>query len=321
MSKKIVSPARLAVLLAAAIFLAEFLVMLFLRSWSGLADQERAFVDAFILMVVLSPILYFLYYLPTRQQMEERLAAEKELKDKNRELDLFVENVAHSLRSSLNSIVGAAWFLHDKYGKDIKASDANLLSIIERDGRRLLFMIDDLLSLVRMKGGEIPQEDLDVGSIVQEVLQKLDCEPCGEENVVVVGALPRVHLSRSLLTVALENLIRNAVQYGRKQGASVEIFGHRRDRRVSLYVRDHGIGVPQSERDRIFEVLYRGAGVKHLPGSGIGLALVRKIADAYNGRVCVEETPGGGATFCLELSEGEGRRPGHGTSLRIRRST
>ena len=304
MSKKIISPARLVVLLTGAIFLAEFLVMLLLRSWSGLTGPERAFVNAFILMVVLSPVLYFLYYRPTHRQMEERLAAEKELKDRNRDLDLFVENVAHSLRSSLNSIVGAAWFLHDKYGKDLKDSDANLLSIVERDGRRLLSMIDDLLSLVRMKGGEIPQEDLDVGSVVREVLQKMDCEPGAEENAVVVGALPRVHASRSLLTVALENLIRNAVQYGRKLGVPVEIYGNRHDNRVSLYVRDHGMGVPEAERDRIFEVLYRGTGAKHLPGSGIGLALVRKIADVYDGRVCIEETPGGGATFCLELNDG-----------------
>jgi signal transduction histidine kinase len=305
MSKKIVSPARLVLLLTAAIFLAEFLLMMLLRHWIVFTDSERAFVDASILMVVLSPALYFLFYRPVQRQMEARHAAEKELRDRNRELDLFVENVAHSLRSTLNSIVGAAWFLHDKYGKDLKESDANLLSIIERDGRRLLTIINDLLSLVRLKEGDIPREDLDVGSIVQEVLQKLDGEPGGEERAVVVGALPRVHASRGLLTVALENLIRNAVHYGRKQGAPVEIFGSRHDRQVRLYVRDHGVGVPEAERDRIFEVLYRGAGARHLPGSGIGLALVGKIASVYNGRVVVEETPGGGATFCLELSDGD----------------
>jgi signal transduction histidine kinase len=306
MQKKFVSPVRLVLLLAVAIFLAEFLLMMVLRHWSALTEKERAFIDSFVLIVVLSPVLYFLFYRPIQREVEARSTAEKELSERNRELDLFVENVAHSLRSTLNSIVGAAWFLLDKYGNDLKGKDAEFLSIIERDGRRLLSMIDDLLSLVRLKGGDIPREDLDVKDVVWEVLQKLNGDPPEGEKAVVMGALPRVNMSRSLLTVALDNLIRNAVRYGRKEGASVEVYGTRDNGLINLYVRDHGPGVPEDERERIFEVLYRGTGARHLAGSGIGLALVRKIAGVYKGRVRVEETPGGGATFCLELGNDEG---------------
>jgi signal transduction histidine kinase len=303
MPKKILSPTRLVMLLAAAIFVAEFLLMMLLRYWPALTELERAFADSFVLIVVLSPVLSFLFYRPIQRQAEARLRAEKELRDRNRELDLFVENVAHSLRSSLNTIVGAAWFLHDKYRTSLKGKDADLLSVLERDSRRLMAMIDDLLSLVRLRGGEIPREALDVEGIVREVLQKLDDEFDPGGSSVVIGTLPHAYLSRSLLTVALDNLIRNAIRYGRKEGTSVEIYGRKEDGRISLFVRDHGVGVPEEERERIFEVLYRGAGFKHLPGSGIGLALVRKIARLYKGEVRVEETPGGGATFCLELSD------------------
>ncbi len=75
-------------------------------------------------------------------------------------------------------------------------------------------------------------------------------------------------------------------------------------------MRDHGVGVPAEERDRIFDVLYRGVRTRHLPGSGVGLALVRKIARLHGGDVWVEETPGGGATFCLELRDEKRRPPG-----------
>jgi signal transduction histidine kinase len=303
MPKKLLSPIRLMMLLTAAIFVAEFLLMMLLRYWSALTELERAFIDSFVLIVVLSPALYFLFYRPIQRQVDARIKAEKELKGRNRELDLFVENVAHSLRSSLNTIVGATWFLYDKYRTILEGKDADLLSVIERDSRRLMAMIDDLLSLVRLKGGDIPREALDVEGIVREVLQKLDSEIDGGVSDVVIGTLPDAYLSRSLLTVALDNLIRNAIRYGRKEGASVEIYGRKEDRRISLFVRDHGAGVPEEERERIFEVLYRGAGFRHLPGSGIGLALVRKIALLYKGEVRVEETPGGGATFCLELSD------------------
>ena len=306
MRKKIVSPFRLAMLLAASIFVAEFLLMMLLHYWTGLTERERAFADALVLIVILSPALYFLFYRPIQRHVDARAAAERELSERNRDLDLFVENVAHSLRSTLNSIVGAAWFLNDTYGSTLRESDAELLSIIERDGRRLLSTIDDLLSLVRLKGGDIPRESLNIETIVHEVLQKLDGEPEKEGDAVVTKDLPRVHVSRTLLTVALDNLIRNAVRYGRKNGAPVEVFGGKRNGRVSLCVRDHGAGIPEAERERIFEPLYRGTGSRHLPGSGIGLALVRKIAAVYNGEVRVEETPGGGATFCLELSDDEG---------------
>jgi signal transduction histidine kinase len=140
---------------------------------------------------------------------------------------------------------------------------------------------------------------------VRDVLNKMDDECQGGESDVSIGGLPRAHISRSHLTVLVDNLLRNAVRYGTKEGTSIEVYGERSDEGVRLYVRDHGVGIPEEERDRIFDVLYRGARTKHLPGSGVGLALVRKIARLYGGTVRVDETPGGGATFCLELRDVE----------------
>ena len=71
--------------------------------------------------------------------------------------------------------------------------------------------------------------------------------------------------------------------------------------RVLLFVRDHGSGIPERERDRIFETFFRGSTVKSVPGTGVGLATVRKIAMLYDGNAWVEETPGGGATFFVEM--------------------
>ncbi len=303
MPNRILRPARHMMLLTGSIFLTEFLLMLFLRSWPAFSALERAFIDSFALIVVILPVLYFLAYRPIRKQMEARLAVETELRDRNRELDLFVKNVAHSLQSKLNPIVGAAWYLHDKYRSRLEEPDAHLLAVIERDGRKTMAVIADLLSLARLDENKVTRESLDVEEIVLEVVRKLDGELQGGRNAVVPGALPRVNLSRNLVTVALENLIRNAVRYGGKDGASVEVYGRKADGTIRLFVRDHGVGVPDKEREMIFDALYRGAGSKQLPGTGIGLALVRKIAGLYKGRVWVENTPGGGATFCLELRE------------------
>jgi signal transduction histidine kinase len=81
------------------------------------------------------------------------------------------------------------------------------------------------------------------------------------------------------------------------------VGGERQHNRVRFFVRDHGPGIPPEERDRIFDLFYRGSTGKHLKGTGIGLAIVQKIARLYQGRVWVEETPGGGATFWVEMTD------------------
>ncbi len=302
MLKKIAPPARLMLLLTASIFTAEFLLTMLFQYWP-LSALQKDVVDSFILVVVLSPAFYFLLYRPLRGQVRARLLVERELRKRNRELDLFVENVAHSLRSSMNTIGGAAWYLDDKYEERLEREDKKLLSIVQQESQKVLAIIDDLVSISRLQEGEIPGEAVDVKEVVRDVLDKMDDEYHGGESDVSIGDLPSVFISRSHLTVLLDNLLRNAVRYGSQEGACIEVYGQRSDKGVRLYVRDHGAGIPEQERKRIFDVLYRGARTKHLPGSGVGLTLARKIARLYGGDVRVEETPGGGATFCLELKD------------------
>ncbi len=92
--------------------------------------------------------------------------------------------------------------------------------------------------------------------------------------------------------------------YGSKAGDVIEVSGGCKDGRVYFCVRDHGPGIAAEERKQIFEVFYRGAAGKEQSGTGIGLATVQKIAGLYDGRVWVEETPGGGSSFWLEMADG-----------------
>ncbi len=308
MPKRVFTPARLVILLTVAIFAVEFLLMMVLRQVSALSEVGKASLDALALILVLSPALYFLFYRPMRREIHARTLVETVLRKKNRELDLFVENVAHSLRSSMNTIIGSAWFLHDKYHERIEGKDGKLLSVIEQDGRKVLAIIDDLVALSRLQNGGAAAQELDVAEIVRDVVHQMEDEQKGGTCAVSIGDLPGACISKSHLTILVDNLLRNALRYGKRDGAAVEVYGQRSDLGFRLYVRDHGVGVPAEERDRIFDVLYRGVRTRHLPGSGVGLALVRKIARLHGGDVWVEETPGGGATFCLELKD-EKRRP------------
>jgi signal transduction histidine kinase len=98
-----------------------------------------------------------------------------------------------------------------------------------------------------------------------------------------------------------DNLIGNAARYAGKEGGPIEVEGEKNGNIVRFIVRDHGSGIPAEERGPIFEVFYRGVTGKAVPGTGVGLATVKKIARLYGGNAWAEETPGGGATFCVEM--------------------
>ena len=120
-------------------------------------------------------------------------------------------------------------------------------------------------------------------------------------EVRVIDPLPPVGVQETLLAQIFQNLIGNALLYAGRTGGPVEVGGDRRHDRVRFFVRDHGPGVPPEEREGIFDLFQRGSTGRHLKGTGVGLAIVQKIARLYQGRVWVEETPGGGATFWAEL--------------------
>jgi signal transduction histidine kinase len=118
---------------------------------------------------------------------------------------------------------------------------------------------------------------------------------------VRVGELPTVHLAPHFLAEIFENLIGNALEYAGEEGGPIEVGGQRSGQQVRFFVRDHGPGVPETEREKIFEVFFRGSTGSRCEGTGVGLAIVGKIATLCSGWAWVEETPGGGSTFWVEL--------------------
>ena len=126
-----------------------------------------------------------------------------------------------------------------------------------------------------------------------------DLAACLEERgaTVEVGPLPPVTMPESLLTQVFSNLIGNGLCHGCPNGGRIETGGERDGRLVRFFVRDHGPGIPEAERERVFEIFYRGSQAKSGTGSGLGLAIIRKIAHHFDGRAWAEETPGGGATL------------------------
>lgn len=235
-------------------------------------------------------------------ELEQRSKSEEELRTVNRELDTFVYTVSHDLRAPLTPIIGYADYLHEKDGKNLDSESSALLLKIGDLGRGMTGTMEDLLTLVKVGRLEIAEKSVNTAEVVDDVLLTLSAPLLETNQTIQKEPLPNVKLPESLLRQLFSNLISNALRYG-VSSKTIKVGGQRQDNLVRFYVQDHGPGIPINERECIFDLFYRGAKGNRTQGSGAGLAIVKKITNLYRGKSWVEETPGGGATFWVELEE------------------
>ncbi len=233
----------------------------------------------------------------------ERKFVEQKLLAANQELDAFVYTVSHDLRTPISAVVGYTDLIKETYAKELSKEVLELLDIIAQQGDKMSLLVEDLLALARAGNIETPPAPVDTNDALQYVLTELASEIVGAGARVVVEDLPDVQIPESLLIQIFENLIGNALRYAGANGGAIEVDGERIGDMVRFYVRDHGQGIPKKEQSKVFDVFYRGSTGKRLAGTGVGLATVQKIARLYGGQAQVEDTPGGGVTFWVEMND------------------
>ncbi len=235
-------------------------------------------------------------------ELQQRRKIEQELRSANRDLDAFVCSASHDLRTPLTVITSAADLLHQKL-VDLPDDLRDMLKEISHQGLHMGDLLNDLLSLARLGEFSEPPQSLAVEPVARRVVDDLAFELINSGGTVQIDSLTNVTAHPALLYQLLLNYIGNAVRYA-ADGGPIEMFSRCMDDRVVICVRDHGAGVIEHEREKIFDVFYRGTASQQREGAGIGLATVRRIASLYGGTAWVDETPGGGATFCIDLPAG-----------------
>ena len=208
----------------------------------------------------------------------------------------FLDDAGHELRTPITVLRGHLELLDPADPVDVEETRALLLDEIDRMGRQ----VEDLIVLAKSERPDfVVPAPVHVGVLVDEVLAKasaLDDRAWlsdGSADAWVQGDEQR-------LTQALLQLADNAVKYS-PPGTPVTVGSSVEEGRVRIWVADRGPGVPEEDRDRIFDRFGRGSGVGAVDGSGLGLAIVRAIAEAHHGRITVTSPPGGGAVFTLAL--------------------
>jgi len=211
----------------------------------------------------------------------------------------FVSTVSHELRTPLTSIIGSLDTVNRPELQPTQPTAQHLLSTARRQAGRLQRLIDDLLVVSRIDRGAIPVhlEAISLRQAFDEVNRVVSIEPTfvvDPEGLAVEA--DRDHLSRILI-----NLVENAAKYA--VGSSVELFAWERGSKALIVVVDHGPGIPDHERDRVFERFTQvdQSDTRSKGGTGLGLSIVKSLTEVMRGVVRVEETEGGGATFVVEL--------------------
>jgi PAS domain S-box-containing protein len=226
---------------------------------------------------------------------------EEQLRAANRELDAFVRTASHDLRSPLTIIIGYAEYLQKEYRHMLDEQGTTLLSHMAKCAFKMHELLEDLLAFAQVGYVENPRQPVDADEVALEAALAQSQKAGG--MAIERAPLPAVRIPRSFLLQVFDNLVGNAVRYAGSAGGPIEIGGEVQEDQVRYFVRDHGPGVAAEERQRIFEPFYRGAAGKNISGTGIGLATVQKIARLYGGRAWLEETPGGGCTFWVEMRD------------------
>ncbi len=219
----------------------------------------------------------------------------------------FVANVSHELKTPIGALTALAGTLADD---DEPETMRRLAGRMLHEAERLARIVDDLLDLSLIEGQEAPErEPVPVRLLLEQAVDRV--RGVAEAGSVAIHAeSPAADMvvlcDRRQLVSALFNLLENAVKYSEPDGeepARVELGAYEQAGRVVLWVRDHGMGVPTRDRERIFERFYRvdRARSRESGGTGLGLAIVRHVAQAHGGEVRVESAEGEGSTFSLVL--------------------
>ena len=224
-----------------------------------------------------------------------------ELQIQNEELDSFAHTVAHDLKNPISAIVGYAYLIAKKYSDVLGEDIVRYLNVIERRGQKMTNIINELLLLSRIRKAEVESHLLDMGSIVEEVLQRL--EPLIEEyqgEFALPAQWPTAVGYAGWVEEVWVNYVSNALKYGGRPPSIMLGATEHDNGMVNFWVQDNGPGLSSEAQSRLFTPFERLEQVT-LEGHGLGLSIVRRIIAKLGGQVGVESEEGQGSRFWFAL--------------------
>ena len=271
------------------------------------SNFEYTIITFSSLSLIVLIIFSFMYFI-IRKELFVRQAAEEEtemlnlkLKAVNKELEAFSYTVSHDLRAPLRHINGFLDILQQNITEKLDEKNLRYFNLIKDSSIEMGNLIEDLLSFSRTAKSGVHKSKINLNNMIQEIVHKIKQD--AEKNVEwLTEELPEVAADYTLIRLVLVNLISNAVKFtSKKNKPEITIGSLKKENKIVVFVKDNGVGFDMKYYDKLFGVFQRLHAVRDFPGTGIGLATVKKIIEKHGGNVWANSTEGEETTFFFSL--------------------
>lgn len=246
-------------------------------------------------------------------EVQERKMSEEKIRKLNEDLerkleevqslDSFNYSISHDLNSPLNAIMALTDILQHMPPEKVDSDVLEIVGHINKSVERMSRLIKDLLQFSRQVNVEIEKKENNMAEIVEEVVHDIALSTPLNQTEIIVHKLPNAVGDQSMLKQVWTNLISNAIKYSqKKEKPRVEIGVQQQNGKLVYFVKDNGAGFDMRNYNRLFKVFQRLHPDKEFKGTGVGLALVKRIVDRHDGRIWAESNVGQGTNFYFTLN-------------------
>ena len=241
--------------------------------------------------------------LKVQERTAELLQANQQLQELSDLRSRFVSMVCHEFRNPLNNIALSVSSL-ERYDQRLSATQKQeYLQAIVANTDRMTAMIDDILVIGKIEADQLALKstEIDVVKFCQDLLTELQPTTQGHQLTFICGhSKLEAMIDEQLLRSILVNILHNAIRYSPNAG-QIELKLNHEQQQLTCHIVDHGLGIPEVDQSLLFEPFHRGKNVSNIPGTGLGMSIVKQFVDLLNGTVFFESTLGVGTTFIVHL--------------------
>lgn len=235
------------------------------------------------------------------ETLRELDARARELERSNKELETFAYIASHDLQEPLRMIASYTQLLEHRYGAQLDDTAREFIGFAVDGANRMQALIQALLQYSRVETKGAPFTKVPLVEVMDAVRRDLQLVIEEKGARVTNDPLPVVHADRAQMNQLVQNLVGNALKFSRASAPEVHVSAREDGDRWVLSVRDNGIGIDKRYHERIFQIFQRLHGPADFPGTGIGLAVCRRIVERHGGSIWVESASGAGSTFLFTL--------------------
>lgn len=235
------------------------------------------------------------------RDITKRKEQRRKLEESNERLEQFAYAASHDLQEPLRMITSYLQLIESRYKEDLDQDGEEFLEFAIDGAERMKTMIEGLLEYSRVDTQGDPMEQVNLNTVVDDVTDDLQLKIDETDATIRSDDLPTVMGDDGQLRQVFQNLLNNAIEYNEEGSPEVDISVEQREKKWKISVQDNGIGIDPSETDRIFEVFQRLHPQDAYSGTGLGLALSRRIIERHGGNIWVDSEPEEGSTFFITL--------------------